>query len=711
MTIDAGPRYRLSRFATATPIRDRVLLVDPVRLGRVVLEPEIAASCRQLREPMSAAEFSAVCPAGVDGDKILALLRIRGLVVPEGVNEESDLGGLLSDTARHPDDGAVTGVRYWQPTVFGAADFGGTGSDELRPLRVLLVGTCLLQFTEDALVARGLAGGFAVEVRHLWLDSMATVRATVTAWEPHLTVLAPTTMAIMSGLWDDGPLRPPRDRDRRVRSLSRLLANWVREFADALDGRLGLVHNFAPPAVSPFGRVEFRTPNNFRWVVAELNRGLDARVAEFPTLMVVDEERLAVRYGSGTLFDELMFPFAHHGGRADPAVETPHQIGPLSDLLAAEYLDCYRVHHGLDRIKCVVTDLDATLWPGDVAEDGFGWLSDDVTSTWIHRGLHQALRLLKDRGILLATASKGTRDVTLAAWGEAAPGMALGPDDFVEHLIDWNCKSDNIADLCRRLGLAPEAVLFLDDNPVERAEVRARLPGINVLDGPVHAFRARLLTDARLEVATVTPEAVERTATTRAVLAREEIISRSVDHDTFLRDLDVRATVRDARPDEVDRVAELVNRTTQFTTSGRRTTPAELTRIQAEPDARVLVMLVADRFADYGLVGVLIVERATVDTMVISCRVIGLEVAVPFLVTALHGSGLARPGLRAGVVRTARNEPARDVFDRAGFARVAPDRFALGPGSSLPAVTDGPHQITFQPDRDVPRPDHNRRPA
>jgi FkbH-like protein len=703
---DSETRYALSRFALETWVADRCVLVDALHLGRVVLAREIAQTCLRLRDhPMTVRELDQYCPPGVDGATLFALLRGRGLLVAEGADQEAEFGAVLDTGASLSEPSGArarwTSWRYWQPRVVGPPDVGtalrdGPAPPAARsPLRVLLVGTCLLQFAEDALTVEGLSRGFEVHVRHEWLDSMDSLEKVVEQWDPHVAVFQPTTQAFMAGLWDDGPLRAPRVRQRRARSLNRLLASYVRDFARILNGRLGLVHNFAAPAVSPFGRFDFRVDVNFRRVIAEVNGNLDAAVGAEGNLMLIDEERLAARHGTAGLFDELVFPFAHHGGRPDPDIEIPNQTGPLSSILATEYLDCYAVHKGTGRIKCVVTDLDGTLWPGIAVQDGFGWLDDDVTSRWMHLGLQQALRLLKERGILLATSSKGTEAETLAAWRTGGAGMGLSPGDFVLHRINWGPKSEAIADICARVGLAEESVLFLDDNPVERAEVRARMPGVQVYDGPVHTFRAGLLLDPRLEATAATHEARQRTATTKAMIARDELAA-ATDREAFLKDLNIRVDIREAGPAQLPRVVELLNRANQFNTTGRRVDPTRIAALGAASDARVLTMAAADRFADYGLVGVLIVEDDTISAMAMSCRVIGLDVAVPFLVTALTATGLAaRPGLRGVFVTTAHNAPAKGVFAKAGFTPAGPGAYVLGGPQDLVDVTGGPHTVTF----------------
>lgn len=680
-------RLRLSRLAVVTDIGERHIVTDLVGLQRLVLSAELGRLCELLRiRPMTPAEFAAECPSGVDAARILKLLRSRGIAVEEDADEWAGMRRLTEEPA----------YRYWQPRELGVGDFAVASGGSLHDLRFLLLGGCVLQFAQDSLVKSGLRAGFDITVRHRWPDDWSGLAELIEEWDPQVTVWQTSVQPLMSGLWDDGPFRGAAERDRRARALERFLTRRVERLAGMLGPRLGLVHNFAPPAVSPFGPADRGAEDGFTHLVERLNRTLRDSVARHDGLRVVDEEEMAFRLGAENLFDDLVFPYAHHGGRPDPSLDVPNQLPLLSDALATAYLDAYRSFHGLGRVKCIVVDLDGTLWPGIAAEDGFGWLDTDATSRWVHLGLHQVLRLAKERGIHLVTCSKGTAEVTLDAWRQVADSWPiLRPDDFVMHRIAWTAKSDSLRTVIDRLGVAPDSVLFLDDNPVERAEVAARVPGVRVVDLPVHRFREYLLKEPGCWMTGGTEEARRRFLTTKAMLARDEL-AEVMDHEEFLRDMRIRATVRAADADDVPRVVELLERTTQCTTTGRRYSPGRVRELLEDPCSDVAVLSVADRFADYGLVGVFIAEGDLVTALAVSCRVLGLSVVVPFLATALRGTGRARAGVRGLLLRTARNEPAWRVFGDAGFRDAGEEGFVLDDAAALPDVAEMPGEIVYR---------------
>lgn len=679
---------RLGEHVVRAEFTGHQLLIDVRSMRRLTIDPALATLCALAADGWHTRdELVAARPDGVDGEQAEAFV---DYLLGRGFLHGPDTAP--PDEPLPADDGPAeplpgTSDHYWHPDAISAADLS---AGPLRPLRVLMLGGCVTQFATDPLIRAGLRRGLDITTGQEWPTVRGRLRELIDRHQPDLVILQPTVQPFLTGLWDDLAFTTPAERRRRLTVCKRALSATIAELAEVLGGRTGLVHNVGPLAVSPFGRFDFRHELNHREIVAELNRHIDAEVRPHAAMAVVDEERLVARHGAARLFDDLTFPFGHHGGRPDPAVEAPNQLPDLGDALAEEYVAMYLAHRAEDRIKCVVVDLDNTLWPGIAANEGFDWVHGDTTGRWIHLGLHQALRVLHRRGVLLATCSKGTEAATMAAWATAPGRQLLGPDDFVAHRINWRSKSSNIADLCDRLGIAPSAVLFLDDNPVERAEVRRHLPGVRVPELPVHAFREFLLTEPALESAVATGEALHRTETTRAMLARAELADTGGD---FLRELSVTAEVRRAGPDDLVRAAELFNRTNQFTTTALRTTPAELAALTAGGHT-LWLMSVTDRFADYGVVGACLIAGDEVAALAVSCRVIGLDVAPGFLATCLAAApydGVVIGRLR----RTDRNQPARDVFLRTGFTAAGPDEFHLAAPGRLLDLSTAPQRFAL----------------
>jgi FkbH-like protein len=289
-------------------------------------------------------------------------------------------------------------------------------------------------------------------------------------------------------------------------------------------------------------------------------------------------------------------------------------------------------------------------------------------------GLHQALKILKSRGILLAGCSKNNPDDVLRHWAELEKladsnglGHVLRRDDFVIHAINWNPKSQNIRTIKTRLGFAENALAFIDDNPVERAEVRTELPKIFVLGDVPNLLRHELLTNPAFQINVATDEARRRTETTTIQLARDQMQQNAPDVPSFLRSLQIELQIQRVNTnDRLERIVDLIQQTNQFNTRSIRHDIDTVTAFVTDPQHAIYTLAVKDRFTNYGLVGVLIYAENYVDTFVLSCRVIGLTPAVPFLIETIKREPHRLP-LSAQIVHTTRNEPCRTVFQDAGF--------------------------------------------
>ena len=330
-----------------------------------------------------------------------------------------------------------------------------------------------------------------------------------------------------------------------------------------------------------------------------------------------------------------------------------------------------------DAKKCVIVDLDGVLWPGVLAETGapFAW-SPEVSSPFsfigLYFGLHEALLCLKRRGILLACVSKNDEQTVRALWryeDHYPRERLLTLDDFVTYRINWTDKAENIRAIADELGFAPSAFLFIDDNPVERERIRQTLPEIDLLGEDLPGLRQRLLTDPRLQPPVVTADSLERTAMTRATLARGRSRDGFTDRDAFIASLNIRLDCRALVPgDDTTRVAELLQRTTQFTTTGAQIPAAELARWLATREAKIFTARAADRFGDHGVVGALVVRGGEIAAFAVSCRALGMEIEHRFLAFAVAAMAEEGVVLQGKIVETERNFPARNVYRDNGFA-------------------------------------------
>ena len=326
--------------------------------------------------------------------------------------------------------------------------------------------------------------------------------------------------------------------------------------------------------------------------------------------------------------------------------------------------------------KLLVLDLDDTLWGGIVGDAGWENLRlggpDPQGESFAD--FQRAIKNLKRRGVVLALVSKNEESVALEAIRQH-PEMVLKEDDFVGWRINWTDKARNIADLATELNLGLQSVVFIDDNPVERARVREALPEVFVPEWPedkllyASAFGQLRCFDAPA----VSREDLERTRMYAEERKRDNLQKEVGSIDEWLKSLEIKVRADRLAPGNLARATQLLNKTNQLNLSTRRLNEAELTAWAAAPNRGLWVVSVSDRFGDAGLTGIVSIEvdggAARIVDYVLSCRVMGRKVEETLLhmaVTAAFSAGASL--VEAHYLQTAKNKPCLTVFKNSGFA-------------------------------------------
>ena len=325
--------------------------------------------------------------------------------------------------------------------------------------------------------------------------------------------------------------------------------------------------------------------------------------------------------------------------------------------------------------KLLVLDLDDTLWGGIVGDAGWENLRlggpDPQGESFAD--FQRAIKNLKRRGVVLALVSKNEESVALEAI-RSHPEMVLKEDDFVGWRINWTDKARNISDLVGELNLGLQSVVFIDDNPVERARVREALPEVFVPEWPedkllyASAFAQLRCFDAPA----VSREDLERTRMYAEERQRDNLQKQVGSIDEWLKSLEIKVRAEPLNAGNLARATQLLNKTNQLNLSTRRLNEAELSAWAAAANHKLWVVSVSDRFGDAGLTGIISIEleggAARIVDYVLSCRVMGRKVEETLLhlaVTAAIDGGASR--VDAHYLKTAKNKPCFTVFSSSGF--------------------------------------------
>lgn len=334
-------------------------------------------------------------------------------------------------------------------------------------------------------------------------------------------------------------------------------------------------------------------------------------------------------------------------------------------------------------VKCLVWDLDNTLWRGVLLEDGDVRLSEEIRRVIVG---------LDERGILQSVASRNDHD---HAWRRL---VDLGVAEYlVLPHIGWGPKSASIAAIADRLRFAHSAMAFIDDQPAERAEVAYRLPGVRCYPAEM---APRLLDLPEFSPARLTEDSRHRRAMYQANFARETARAEFTGPDEeFLRTLGLRMQIRRADERDLDRAEELTLRTSQMNATGVHYSHQTLRTLLSDPRHEVLVVTMTDRFGPHGAVGVLLIEKhATVwhlKLLATSCRVVAFGAGAVTLGWLSDRAAAAGVHLVADFRRTDRNRMMEVAYRFAGFT----DEPVEGMAELPPPATEGVLRLGLRPQR------------
>lgn len=445
---------------------------------------------------------------------------------------------------------------------------------------------------------------------------------------------------------------------QRVIKRLRSLCAGIRSYTDADL----LIWNFADPITHVAGLADPLLKVSQQSIISQLNDAVAGICREFSGAYVFDWHRLGAEMGSCNYYDVR---FAYYA-------RLPFAKGafPVVGRRIARYLQAMR----LPRRKCLVLDLDNTLWGGVIGEDGMEGidLGEDYPGN-VYKDFQRYILALRDRGVILAIASKNNiaevDDVFLNH-----PDCLLKKSDFASVQVGWQDKASSLNAIAEELNISIDSLVFFDDNPAEREWVSARIPKVAVIDVPEHplAYIQAIEDSGVFDYLIVSDEDRVRTQLYQKERERDVLRDNLNSLDDFLCELDMKATCGIVSEKEKNRVVQLIAKTNQFNVTTRRYSEAQIDTFVR--DGALLIWLrLEDRFGSNGLVGTCLClpetqEKWRIDVLLLSCRVIGRNVELA-MINLMARLVLERGGqmLVGEYISTDKNAPAADVYKRAGF--------------------------------------------
>jgi FkbH-like protein len=455
------------------------------------------------------------------------------------------------------------------------------------------------------------------------------------------------------------------DRERWSRAKADEAAALIEAAKRGSPGKV-LFHDLEVPSYSPMGILEDRQSFGFAESVETVNRELRKRYAGDPRVFLFGYDRFCSRVGKDRLSDPKMKYLGDLKLSFENMIALCHEyMGYIKPL-------CSRVK------KCIVVDLDNTLWGGILGEDGpEGIRLDDQPAGRAFGDLQRQLLALSQRGLLLAVNSRNDAADALRVIREH-PGMVLREKHFSAMRINWEDKAANLEAIAKELNIGIESLVFVDDDPVNCERVGLAFPDVTVVRVPADPSRIPGLIPAMndLNALQVTDEDLVKGRMYAEQKERTGLLQAAGSLDDYLRELKTEVLIKKADRFDLPRVTQLTQKTNQFNMTTRRRTEDEMAALASRPDRQVLSIRVKDKFGDSGIVGLVVLELEPeiwrIETFLLSCRVLGRKVEEAVVTHLIQKASQSRVRTLTGCfIPTAKNAAAASFYSQQGFTAKA----------------------------------------
>ena len=545
---------------------------------------------------------------------------------------------------------------------------------DTKPLDVLVLGQCTTNYLPPVITAWAWSEGMRVTVREGGYDQVIQDLAALDEKSaPDVIVLLPWNQRLLAS--------DARGVAARIEDEMNLLQQAWLQVARLKSKLVQVSYDWSGAGALGFA-LSSRRGGNIE-LVRQVNASLHAALPRGAFL--VDLESLSAWHGKSRFYDERNYHW----------MKQPFSTGGLS-LLAR------KIAAGLRALVCgrrkvLVLDLDNTLWGGVVGELGpHGVALGGTPEGESFAAFQKLVKQLKQSGVLLAVCSKNN-DADAREPFEKRDDIILRLDDFASFQASWDGKPAAIRRIAEELNLGLDSFVFFDDNPAERAHVRAELPQVLVVEVPADPAQfVRALQDSlAFEAVDIGEADAERAAQYQAEAARRSMQTAAASPEDYLASLVMKASVEPVNEANLDRVVDLITKTNQFNLTTRRHSRAAVEQMIATPRSVCFAVKLQDKFGDYGLISVALAlpshdDALHIDTWLMSCRAMGRTVehfVLNHLVKAARDAGFTR--LTGEYLPTAKNTPVRDLLGGFGFVKRS-EREEL----SLASFFDLPTQVS-----------------
>ena len=482
-------------------------------------------------------------------------------------------------------------------------------------------------------------------------------------FSPDITFLIIDSRTILGKLFLNPYSVSIEERKQFVQNKSDEIINLAKSLVEKSKSKL-VISNFSVPSYSPIGINETREEFGLHDMVRVLNENIKIGLSIEPEIFIYALNSFVTKFGENNVFDYKQYFYG------DVRISLDY-----IPYLAEELVGYIKAVLGLNK-KCIVLDLDNTLWGGIVGEDGFeGIKLGDSPVGRAYTEFQHNLLALNQRGILLAINSKNNFDDAMQIIKDH-PNMVLKEDNFVCIRINWNDKVVNMKEISDELNIGLDSMVFFDDDPVNREYVKSNLPEIQTIDISDPSNFSKILKSINdFQMLKITDEDMTRNKMYLEQRKRTELKTQVGDLQDFLKQLNISVKIKNADSFTIPRISQLTVKTNQFNLTTRRYQEEDIRKFSQDKDKIVECAQVEDKFGDNGITGVYIINKDnkqewTIDTFLLSCRIIGRGVEDGMLhqiIEKARKEGVSK--IRGEYIKTKKNKPAENFFPTFGFKK------------------------------------------
>ena len=486
------------------------------------------------------------------------------------------------------------------------------------------------------------------------------------SFNPEICFLILDTRTILEDLFYSTYDVSENDRRIFVNKKFEEISNLIKFYTNKSKSKI-IFSNFVPPTYSSYGIFESKIEYGLQEMINDLNQKLSNEFKNDSLAFMFNLNGFVTNHGLNSIFDYRQY---YLGDVKISLEKIPY--------LANELMGYVKPILGINK-KCIVLDLDNTLWGGIIGEDGFNGIklghNDPIGKSFIEFQKH--LLSLHKRGIILAVNSKNNYEDAMKVIKEH-PNMILREENFACLKINWNDKSANLREISQEVNIGLDSMVFFDDDKVNRDFIISVLPEVLTVDMPKDPsqYVPTLLELTDFNVLKITEEDKTRGKMYREQRKRTELEKSTNDFDEYLKQLNIKLFIKNANEFTIPRISQLTLKTNQFNLTTKRYQEEDIRNFSQDDKKIIGCARVEDKFGDNGITGVFIIDKINnkewiIDTFLLSCRIIGRGIEqgiINYIISLAKKENVSK--LIANFVPTKKNQPAENFLPSFGFEKL-----------------------------------------